>query len=186
MAILAGLSLEWDVTGLAGIGVTAAGDDAITSDGKLCLEALEFSCKNNKTTNDIANWLADNCLSGDENEYFQEKIRSDLFVVSDDDFSYFVRNSTVVEPHVRIDDKTGTADGGALFYTENLPPESILCGIVLASVERGNKENKKDAETCLKKILWNENTGISGQLIQMGGDSTTGRGLVFVNAIKGE
>ena len=75
-----------------------------------------------------------------------------FFVLSDDDFNYFIKQATVVEPHVRINDETGTAEDGALFYTENLPPESILAGVVLASVER-KKEGLK-AEQCLNKALY--------------------------------
>ena len=76
--------------------------------------------------------------SGDTNgsEFFSKKIKSDLVMISDSDFEYFITSTTSVEAHVRIDDDTGTAADGALFYIENLPPESILSGIVLASREK--------------------------------------------------
>lgn len=182
MVTMAGLKFDWDISGLK---TNSGSTDSALIEGKLCLEALEFKATEDSDTSDMAEWIAENCLQGDENIFFKEKIQSDFFVLSDDDFNYFVKQATVVEPHVKIDNDTGVAVDGALFYTENLPPESILVGIVLASVERGSKDNRMSAEQCLNKALY-EKDGISGQLVQMGGDSTTGRGLVLINAVKGE
>jgi len=181
MATLAGVEFEWDVSGIR---PNTGASDAPLVDGNLCLEAFEFKCKEDEDVAAIAEWLADNCLpDGEDHNFFREKIKADLFVLDDDSFNYFVRQATVVEPHVRIDDATGTAADGALFYTENLPPESIMAGIFLASVER-KKGEVMSAEVCLEKTLFADK-GISGKLVQMGGDSTTGRGLVLISAVKG-
>lgn len=181
MATLAGVKFEWDVSGIQ---PNTGASDAAFVDGSLCLEAFEFKGKEDEDVAAIAEWLADNCLpDGEDHNFFKEKIKADLFVLDDDSFSYFVRQATVVEPHVRIDDATGTAADGALFYTENLPPESIMAGIVLASVERKKGEGMS-AEVCLEKTLFAEK-GVNGKLVQMGGDSTTGRGLVLISAVKG-
>jgi CRISPR-associated protein Cmr4 len=109
-----------------------------------------------------------------------------MVILSDDDFSHFVENATAVETHVRINE-TGTADEGGLFYTENLPPESVLVGQVLASVERTRKASgdrspatkPRDAEDLLKALL-DGDKGIDGKLLQFGGDATTGRGLIVL------
>ncbi len=181
MATLAGVKFEWDVSGIQ---PNTGASDSPLEGGNLCLEAFEFKCKEDEDVAAIAEWLADNCLPvGEDHNFFREKIKADLFVLDDDSFNYFVRQATVVEPHVRIDDATGTAADGALFYTENLPPESIMAGIVLASVER-KKGEAMSAEVCLEKTLFADK-GISGKLVQMGGDSTTGRGLVLISAVKG-
>ena len=184
MALQAGINWEWEECSDVEPGKTVCFSKKSLIGGKLCLEALELDAKEDEDLSSFAEWLAENCLP-ENGEYFKDKLMNDLFIVSDEDFGYFVRNSTVVEPHVRIDDKTGTADGGALFYTENLPPESILAGMVLTSIERGNKDEKRSAEVCMKTVLWDDD-GINGNLVQMGGDSTTGRGLVLINAVKGE
>jgi CRISPR-associated protein Cmr4 len=108
-------------------------------------------------------------------------MEQDLVVLSDEDFGYFVRNATVVEPHVRIDDLTGTADDGGLFYTENLPPESLLVTVVMASEERAPSNDKKSAKEIMEIVLRGKDTGftgLDGRLIQIGGDATTGRGQV--------
>lgn len=182
MALQAGLKFDWDVSGLKMY--AGASDDSLI-DGKLCLEAYEYNATEDQDVTDIAEWIADNVFQDDKDDFFKAKLQSDLFVLEDDDFKYFVMNSTVVEPHVKIDDDTGTAVDGALFYTENLPPESILAGVALASIERGKKDDKMTSEQCMNKVMW-EQDGISGQLVQMGGDSTTGRGLVQINAVKGK
>lgn len=181
MAELAGLDFKFDV---AGIKTVSASTDSALIEGKLCLEAYEFNASEDEDTTGIAEWLSENCLSDDGGSFFKEKIQSDLFVLTDDDFNFFIKQATVVEAHVRIDDETGTAVRGALFYTENLPPESILAGVVLSSTERKAKDNRMSAEQCLEKTMWDED-GVSGQLVQMGGDATTGRGLVLINAMKG-
>jgi CRISPR-associated protein Cmr4 len=62
-------------------------------------------------------------------------------VLSDTDFAYFAQHAMLVEPHVRIDENTGTAKDGGLFYTENLPPESLLIAPLMASQTRSGKED---------------------------------------------
>jgi CRISPR-associated protein Cmr4 len=81
---------------------------------------------------------------------------------------------------VRIDDKTGTADGGGLFYTENLPPESLLIAPLMCSRTRTGKEDD-EAESVMAKIK----NLIDGKLLQIGGDATTGRGLVVAKVWEG-
>jgi CRISPR-associated protein Cmr4 len=140
---------------------------AILTDKRLLLEVFDFAGEADAKVTDIAEWLASNALPpGDEHEFFRNKLRNDLVVLSDTEFGHFVRNATVVEAHVRIDDKTGTAADGALFYTENLPPETLLAGLMLASVERRkgpDREDLLDAERVLAAVLHDqgERTGCS-------------------------
>jgi len=140
----------------------------------------------------IADWLATNALPpGDDYEFFRNKLKTDLVVLSDTDFGHFVRNATVVEAHVKIDDKTGTAEGGALFYTENLPPETLLAGLVLATVERRkgpDRDDIYDADRVLTSVLHDqgERCGLHDRLLQVGGDATSGRGLLVIHAASGD
>ena len=151
---------------------------------KLHLEAFEYtaetSAENDKLAA-VARWLADNALpAGAAHEFFREKFARDLVLLSDEDFTWFAKNSTVVEPHVRIDNTTGTASDGGLFYTENLPPESLMLGSLMASRERSG-HTETEAGTVLSHV-----TGaIDGQLLQVGGDATTGRGLVAARVLRG-
>lgn len=155
-------------------------DDLLNGDKLLHLEAFEYRASVNPALQAIGAWLASKALPQDEaNAFFREKLQSDLVLLSDDDFGYFVKNATVVEPHVRIDDKTGTAADGGLFYVENLPPESLLIAPLMASQERSGKQDTP-AETVLSQV-----TGaLHGQLIQIGGDASTGRGQVLVTVLQ--
>jgi len=155
----------------------------------LILEAFDFAAAEDETVRAVAAWLSENALpSAQEHEFFRTKIGADLVVLSDREFGHFVRHATVVEPHVRIDDETGTAADGALFYTENLPPESILAGLVLASIERrkngANRDGLMAAESVLDAVFKDdgERKGLADRLLQVGGDATTGRGLIIVHA----
>ena len=75
------------------------------------------------------------------------QLSRDLVVLSDTDFGYFSRRPTLVEAHVRIDEATGTADSGGLFYTENLPPEALLLAPLMASATRSGRPGERvDAE----------------------------------------
>jgi CRISPR-associated protein Cmr4 len=102
-------------------------------------------------------------------------------VLSDTDFGYFAEHAMLVEPHVRIDEKTGTADDGGLFYTENLPPESLLIAPLMASATRSGKADEKlQADEVLAQIK----AVLSRGVLQMGGDATTGRGLVVATVVE--
>jgi CRISPR-associated protein Cmr4 len=149
----------------------------------LHLEAFEYRAVegDHAALKKIAAALAQQALpEGDAYTFFRNKFMNDLVVLSDTDFGYFAENATLVEPHVRIVDETGTADGGGLFYTENLPPESLLIAPLMCSRTRTGKEDK-EAESVMAKIK----TLIDGKLLQIGGDATTGRGLVVAKVWEG-
>ena len=158
----------------------------LLTNGKLVLETFEFSTAGD-ISNAISEWLADHCLpTGNEYEFFRSKIKTDLVILSDEEFSHFVENATAVEPHVRISNETGTAEAQGLFYTENLPPEAVLAGHLMMSPERRSAEGRKngsqgiprDGEDLLKLLL----KQFEGAPLQVGGDATTGRGLVVIQS----
>lgn len=189
---LAGITCSWTVPQVAEGRALTSGSGAL-SNGKLVLEAFEFDAEENDNVKAVAEWLASWALpDGNEHAFFREKLMSDLVVLSETEFGHFVRHATVVEPHVRIDEASGTAESGGLFYTENLPPESILAGLLLATVERipANKarEGAKaefGADQAIAQVLngIEGKPGLHGELLQVGGDATTGRGLVVINAV---
>ncbi|HWP59660.1 MAG TPA: type III-B CRISPR module RAMP protein Cmr4 [Candidatus Acidoferrales bacterium] len=199
-----GLAVNWPEVPPVNEGECLVANPALLSErqmnGKpadvLHLEAFEYAAKEKETEalKTIAADLATKAIpQGNGYDFFRNKlggnaqrqISSDLVVLSDTDFAYFVQHATLVEPHVRIDDKTGTAADGGLFYTENLPPESLLIAPVLASqVRNGSKKDEAgfmDAANVMLKVA----TVINEQLLQIGGDATTGRGLVVARFVEG-
>lgn len=151
---------------------------------KLFVEAYELNAhaKADDALAKIAEQLANYALD-DSQKFFKDKIKKDLVLMNDDDFGYFVKHATSIEPHVRINQDTGVADGGGLFYTENLPPESLMIQLVMASDER-SKSGATKASEVLDWVL-KGNKGLHNKLLQVGGDATTGRGQVLVHVAGG-
>lgn len=98
--------------------------------------------------------------AGKENFDFPTPSKIDkrrLVIVSDDVFKFFVKNYTEVQTHIRIDIETGTVEGGALWTEEYVPAESVFYFQIIGA----------DYEITNKKL-------------QLGGNSTTGKGFVEV------
>jgi CRISPR-associated protein Cmr4 len=183
---LIGCDVKWRALPAVNEGDCLLANPALVTNGKLHLEAFEYTARDAQSAavKAIAEDLAGKALpAGDDYAFFAGKLKTDLVVLSDTDFSYFSEHAMLVEPHVRINDKTGTADDGGLFYTENLPPESLLVAPLLASGERsGIQEGREDATGVLTKIK----NAVDGKLLQIGGDATTGRGLMIARVVEGK
>jgi CRISPR-associated protein Cmr4 len=102
--------------------------------------------------------LSDAVLSGAEGRFV---------VLSDGDLSHFAMNACQINQHVRIDDATGTADDGGLFNEETVPSETLFYA-PLTVMPRGTDDN------AIFKALASE------QLVQFGGNGTTGLGFCTV------
>lgn len=178
LAVLAGVPADWDIPEPAS-GQALITDERVLSREKLVLEAFELNAQISDALQTIAAWLAQVAIPAEaEQDYFRAKLKTDLVLLPDDAFSHFVEHATVVEPHVRINDETGAADGGGLFYTENMPPESLLVAPVFSSDERsGVTSDRLDAEQVMVRL---EN-GLRNHLLQVGGDATTGRGQMLLH-----
>lgn len=167
-------------------GKACVANDGLLAGTKLHLEAFEYDTQPGQPDEAgklgaIARWLAENALpEGAAHAFFREKFARDLVLLSDEDFGWFAKNATVVEPHVRIDNTSGTASDGGLFYTESLPPESLMLGSLMASRERSG-QGELEAEAVLGHVAG----AIDGKLLQVGGDATTGRGLVAARVLRG-
>lgn len=202
LALQAGLAADWVVPTVAENKALVAsanllgqrpGAQANAAADQLVLEAFEFTAQPSPALAATALWMATHALPGTSNQFFADKLQADLVLLNDTDFAHFARHAMVVEPHVRINDDTGTADDGGLFYVENLPPETLMVGLAQATVERFKKKDSRRSDSpallsalqVLQTVLAGQGAdvpGISGKLLQMGGDATTGRGLVLVQA----
>ncbi len=181
---IAGVAVGWDIPEVKESECIVL-NPALLADGNLHLEVFEYKAGNSDETKagvkKIAGDLAQHGLSSDESyRYFYDKFCHDLVVLSDTDFSYFSEYAMLVEPHVRIDENTGTAKDGGLYYTENLPPESLLIAPILTS-----QSHNGDDGLCAKEALLKIQNVLHEKLLQMGGDATTGRGLVLAKVAGG-
>lgn len=91
-------------------------------------------------------------------------------ILPDAVFGFLADTGTEVRTRIRIDDKHGTVQHGALWYEENLPAESLLFGIL--GFDKARDGSTTDVQAAFAGRLGGE------ALIQIGGKATVGRGLV--------
>ncbi|EIC21516.1 type III-B CRISPR module RAMP protein Cmr4 [Thiorhodovibrio frisius] len=180
---LLGIAADWRIPSVEE-GHCLLSNPKLRSGDALHLEAFEYQAP--VSPDDlpaIAADLAGKALpEGAEHNFFRDKLKQDLVLLSDTDFSYFAEHAMLVEPHVRINETTGTADDGGLFYTENLPPESLLIAPLMASQTRTGKEADKLGAG---EVLLRVKNLLNNRVLQVGGDATTGRGLVATRVLGG-
>jgi CRISPR-associated protein Cmr4 len=132
--------------------------------------------------------------------FLKNEFEKKLILLPQNSFTYFVSNATEVTPNIRIGDR-GITIKGSLRYTEFLPAESILYSMV--TFNKPKEPGGLDAETLLanmKNIKVSKNgtelTFDNGEewikalferdkpsTIQIGGDETTGKGLVQLSFV---
>lgn len=147
-------------------------------DDALYLEEFHFNAKQANLTN-LIDWLA--AFVPDDAD-FKQRLQKQLVIVNDDLFAHLAQYATPVAPHIAIENKTKTTVGGALWYEETLPAETLLYIALAASDSR-----KKDVQVKAEKIL--EQTLAlfpkNAPYLQVGGNETVGMGWCRVNAVVG-
>jgi CRISPR-associated protein Cmr4 len=134
----------------------------------------------------LAEWLATNALP-DELDYWIEKLKKDLVVLSDEDFQTFVEMSTEIITRIKLGEK-GTVETGP-WDEEHLPSETLLYSLALATDPKLSKEEIQNASIktaaevldFVRKDLLEQ-----AKTIQFGGDETVGKGLVWVRFFDGK
>ncbi|MDY3562989.1 type III-B CRISPR module RAMP protein Cmr4 [Gemmata sp. JC673] len=131
-----------------------------------------------------AEWVASRLLPTSA-EYQDTITRFDrqLVVVHDDDFSHFVKYATEVTARIGLDYETKTVKGGALFYQEFLPTETLLYSVLIVNSARARGEQKSAAT--LMPDLAKRIADIPNSVLQIGGDETTGKGYCSVRLTTG-
>lgn len=135
------------------------------------LEEYAFEdCVESEKLTDFAFKLA-KILDGKINQYWAEKLKRDIIVISDDDFSDFVNLYSEVNARIKINPDTGTVAKGALWYEEFIPTDTIMYSMLMTSNSFG--KTKESAKDVMNKIL-----GEFPEMLQIGGDATIGKGLI--------
>lgn len=142
----------------------------------------------------LATWLSDNVTS---DNFWKNKIKNDIVVLSDEDFADFVNLSTEMITRTKIDNATGTVAQGQLFTEEYLPAESVMYSLVLASpIFKENDDDKgvfgmspdnpcfTECENEESKVMKFFETALP-DVIQIGGNATLGKGLVRIKIMQG-
>lgn len=100
---------------------------------------------------------------------------SQRFMIADDDvMSFLCETALPVATRIRIKQKSGVVDKGALFLEEFVPPEAIFLGQIFADQGYGRYQHLT-AENLFNFVC---SRAID---CQVGGNATTGRGFVTIN-----
>jgi len=103
-------------------------------------------------------------------DLLKSRLKENVVIVSDSIFSQIVETMTEVVPRVRIDETTGTVKEGALWYEEYLPQDTVMY-----FVTRPTGYASDDILNTLKAT-------VDGNLINIGGKETVGKGMVWIKA----
>lgn len=112
---------------------------------------------------------------------FAQKLNAQLVIVSNDWFAHLAAHATPVAPHIAIDNSTKTVKGGALWYEESLPPETVLYVVLAASASR--RDARLTASEMLEQTL--SLFPAEAPYLQIGGNETVGMGWCRVNRVGG-
>ena len=149
--------------------------NTVTVSGKVVLEEFSFGAKENAAVKSIAEWLGKNALStGEEYAYWRGKVQNSLVILPDDAFRDFVQNSTEIVTRVHLDYAKKTVLNGQLWTQEALPSDTLLMSALIAHSSRRG-DSPASAETIAG---WLKDSSNIPTRIQLGGDETTGQGMV--------
>lgn len=138
----------------------------------------EFDFQHVGDADSVATAIADFVAVDDADMH--ESMMKRLVVLNDDDFGHFAHYATEVLARIGLDYDTKTVKGGALFYEEFLPPETIFYSVVIASESRFRRVKAGAAEILayLAKNL--------PEYLQIGADETIGKGICAVRLANGQ
>jgi CRISPR-associated protein Cmr4 len=152
---------------------------------KLVVEDFDLAAQERDDVTATAQWIASHALPADAAfEHFRARVQTHLAVLDDMLFAHLTRLATVVEPHVKIDDVTGTASERGFFYAEHLPPDSLLWSLVGIARPHGRDGERDDIARLSLRHAEDVDRylrdALDGRAVQAGAEATTGRGLMHV------
>jgi CRISPR-associated protein Cmr4 len=165
------------------------GTNLAAAERRIILEDFDLKMKPDGNVDAIAKRLSEHAFPQTPN-YWAEKVKKDLVILNDDDFSHFVQFATEVITRIRLGE-TGTVEEGP-WDEEYLPSESLLYSLVLATDPRvnweklePNKEKRQELQNKLKDaaaVLKYAKDEIFNKTphMQLGGNETVGRGILHI------
>ncbi|MGH7964799.1 MAG: type III-B CRISPR module RAMP protein Cmr4 [Candidatus Binatia bacterium] len=179
-AAMVGFSLDWNVS-VPDKDAALVNGDKLKAGESVVLEEFSFTPKQDKSVETIGKWLADHALPPTaEYKYWRDALAQKLCILHEDAFRDFILYGTEVQTHVQLDPATKTVKRGALWTSESLPVDTVLYAPLMATKSRMNG-NGLSAEAILQKI-----GNLNLTWTQLGGDETTGQGMVALRIAGGE
>jgi CRISPR-associated protein Cmr4 len=181
-AAMVGLPLKWGEIPAPGKEEVWMNGDTLKAGESVVLEEFSFTPKQNHaaTVKTIGEWLASAALpQSDEYKYWRNALPQKLCILPEDAFRDFVLYGTEVQTHVRLDPEKKTVQTGALWTSESLPIDTLLYAPLMATQYRMNGTNLSAADV-VQKV-----TNLNLTRTQLGGDETTGQGMVALRIAGG-
>lgn len=94
-------------------------------------------------------------------------------VLSDEDFTWFARYGLAVNARNKLDGDTKTTIGGALWYEETLPPDTVLFSVL---ADRSSDTALSEAIGLFERTPY----------IQVGANETVGQGILAVKVVEAD
>ena len=175
-AAMAGVQLEWPLPeDLREVEALVSGDRLVAWE-RVVLEEYAFAPRQSEEVARIGRWLADHALpTGEEYGYWRESLPQRLVLLPQDAFRDFTQLSTQVDTSVRLMPETKTVADGALWTEEALPTDTLLYAPLMASPSRNPGGPRLSGTELLEKLR-----GLGMNRMQLGGDETIGRGMVYL------
>jgi len=126
-----------------------------------------------------AGLIADHAIgAGEPFRPFASKLRTDLLLAGSQIMPTLLRECTEQSVRVQLN-KEKTVENGP-FYSEYLPAETILAASLTLRLRRGEDSGDHEARSQAVRGL------LDGKLLQVGGDETLGKGLVWARLLEKE
>ena len=177
-------------------GAQIVNKNLLADDNNIVLEEFSFKAQVDPGLESLAKWLANHVLPQEltEYQYWRDNLASKLCILPENAFRDFVLYGTEVQTHIALDQQTKVVKEGALWTSESLPVDSILYAPVQStpprnpkrpvSVDEASKILKAVIDLVEKKDSASQKTKLAR--IHLGGDETTGQGVVALKFVGGE
>jgi CRISPR-associated protein Cmr4 len=159
-------------------------DTSLKAGGMVVLEEFSYSPQTHAKVAELGRWIAEQALP-ESYAYWKGELPKKLVILPEDAFRDFVLYGTEVQTHIALNPQTKTVDKekGALWTTESLPVDTLLYAPLMATKSRASGVDLSGQQV-LEKVK-----GLGLVHTQLGGDETTGQGMValrFANAGNGQ
>ena len=150
----------------------------VARDGQVTLEEFTFPAQEQPAVQQAAQEIATHVFPAlPEYAPWKERLARHLVILPDNEFADFVRFVTEVVARIALTDTTTTTsgEGGNHWYEEQLPSETVMYSLLLASPPRRRLDGLQSAADVLAEL-----NRLGLERLQVGGDETVGRGIVAV------
>jgi CRISPR-associated protein Cmr4 len=143
----------------------------------IILEEYAFEKQKADASFTLNELFADKIFPLPEFNYWNQQLKNNLVILSDNDFADFCEMSTEVITRNQIDVLTGTVKKGHLFTEEYLPTDSVLYTVAMTHAEFAKNGTGK-SEMDILKYFKDNITNKFNNVFQAGGNATIGKGLI--------